>query len=142
MPTRTKLLLGGLGALMPTIAVLLVAEASIIESFTTASEIIGYALRVVLLFLVGGFWVWLHKSEHDPMKVVQLGIVAPAMITGVIQAGNVPVQSPEKMAGDQAGISFTVVSSAYAQSLPAQQSSPRKPTIADCIIKGFRGKKC
>ena len=51
--------------------------------------VIGYAVRVFGLFLVGGLWACLHKSEADPKKLFQLGIVAPAMITGMISASNV-----------------------------------------------------
>ena len=143
MRPYTKVLLGGVGALMPTIAVFLATEGSTIVSFDEPASFIGYGLRVSLLFLIGGLWVWLHKTEHDPVKVFQLGIVAPAMITGVIQAENVSGPSKAEEARLFQMPSFSLISTAHAESEPVRPvvSPGSKPTFR-CIVKGFLGRKC
>ena len=95
MTMLNRFLWGGLGGLAPILATFLILEAHTIALYLdelrqggSMLTIIGYAVRVVGLFVVGGLWAGLHKSEADPKKLFQLGIVAPAMITGMISAGH------------------------------------------------------
>ncbi len=95
MTMLNRFLWGGLGGLAPILATFLILEAQTIALYLdelrqggSMLTIIGYAVRVVGLFVVGGLWAGLHKSEADPKKLFQLGIVAPAMITGMISAGH------------------------------------------------------
>ena len=149
MRTRDKVLLGGVGALMPTIAVFLASEGATIDSFDEPASFIGYGLRVVLLFLIGSLWVWLHKTEHDPAKVFPLGVVAPAMITGVIQAENISGPARTVEVASPTPVVVALASAAYLADgpvlrLPAAQTRPGspKPTTFRCIVKGFLGRKC
>ena len=96
MTTLNRFLWGGLGGLAPILATFLILEATTIGLYIqelrqggSMLTLVGYGVRVLGLFIVGGLWAGLHKSEADPKKLFQLGIVAPAMITGMISASNV-----------------------------------------------------
>ena len=95
MTMLSRFLWGGFGGLAPILATFLILEAHTIALYLDEMSrggsmltLVGYAVRVVGLFVVGGLWAGLHKSEVDPKKLFQLGIVAPAMITGMISASN------------------------------------------------------
>lgn len=90
-----KLALGGIGGLTPLLAVILIADARVIDQYVQAIfnpgargslYLVGYALKAGFLFAVGAFWAYLHKTEQNNLKIFQLGIVAPAMILGTLTA--------------------------------------------------------
>ncbi len=123
MTMLNRFLWGGLGGLAPILATFLILEAQTIAQYLdelrqggSMLTIIGYTVRVVGLFVVGGLWAGLHKSEADPKKLFQLGIVAPAMITGMISAGN-------------AGAADSGAEIA-ARSAPAPIARPAAPTVS------------
>ncbi len=102
MTMLNRFLWGGLGGLAPILATFVILEAHTIGLYLqelrqggSLLTLIGYGVRVVGLFVVGGLWAGLHKTEMDPRKLFQLGIVAPAMITGMISASNVNAASSE-----------------------------------------------
>ena len=83
LSSKERIFIGGVGALVPMFATFPVED--YLEFLYHPDRILfvsGFLIRAVALFAVGSFWVYLHKSEHDPMMVFQLGIVAPAMILG------------------------------------------------------------
>lgn len=95
---KEKLLLGGIGGLMPLIASFIVLDAetiaSYIEHFNDPNKrgmilLCGYFLKAFLMFSTGSLWAYLHNSEESLLKIFQLGIVAPAIISGFIQSGNI-----------------------------------------------------
>jgi hypothetical protein len=83
-----------------------------------AFELAGYGFRVVALFALGGLWAYFHRTEADPLKLFQLGIVAPAMITGMINASNL---SGDGHGGDTAWLQFPI---AVVTSAQAADTSP------------------
>lgn len=146
MPTRTKFLWGGLGALTPVVTTFLIIDVETIMGYLNAAFggegnpflVAGYGLRVIGLFVVGGIWACLHKQEYDPKKLFQLGIVAPAMITATINASNVYDGShPEHER--LSAVRITLVSSAYAGE--DDDAKPRESSPVDQLIRGFLGKR-
>ncbi len=107
MTMLNRFLWGGIGGLAPILATVLILEGETVARYLeelrqggSILTVVGYGARVVGLFVVGGLWAGLHKSEADPKKLFQLGIVAPAMITGMISASNVGrAQSAVETAG-------------------------------------------
>ena len=49
-------------------------------------HLVGYLVKIPVFFLIGVLWAKLHSSERNLLKIYQLGIVAPAIITGSIAA--------------------------------------------------------
>lgn len=67
----------------------MVVELETTLEHVTPIVLLSYVLRVTLLFYIGAMWAYLNKGEKSPLKLFQLGIVAPALITILINANNV-----------------------------------------------------
>jgi SPOR domain len=95
--------------------------------------VISYAIRQLALFSIGGL-VGLLNREDDPLKLIQIGIAAPAMITAMLNARQVPIPNA------QARINLTAF--AYAQELPQSQlktfTLPQE-TVGQQISRGLFG---
>ncbi len=97
MSNRRKIMIGGLGALTPLVLNLLVVDFEAAYGTLSAPKLLGYLTQWLVLFYVGGLWAFLHKRESEPAKVFELGIVAPAVLIGLmngIQVGAGP-EPPE-----------------------------------------------
>ena len=64
MKTYKKILIGGLGALTPIIMNLLVIDLEVLLLNVTLFAVLGYTIRVIILFYLGGITAFLHKDEH------------------------------------------------------------------------------
>ena len=135
MTTTQRFLWGGIGGLAPILATFLILEGAIIGHYLSelasggsVLTVIGYGVRVIGLFVVGGLWASLHKSERDPKKLFQLGIVAPAMITGMISASNLNAETAiASPSGEMA--SAPVTRPAPAPSAPVPSEAPSRSVI-------------
>lgn len=142
----SRFLWGGLGALAPTVISLAILDhSSLVDYIANMDEetfkLVGYGFRVVVLFAIGGLWAYFHRSEVEPLKLFQLGIVAPAMITGMINASNVSDQvRPE----DSAWLDFSIslISSAHAEETaqPPPAPPPSQQSPVDQFINGVLGR--
>ena len=139
MKTRHKIFIGGLGALTPIIMNLLVIDFMLLKDLTLFAAL-GYAVRVIVLFYLGGLVAYLHKSEESPVKLFELGIVAPALITALLNGGNVEVIKPSGPADRSASVTW--VGEALAQPSPQgevktyQRSSP---SAVQQFLRGLTG---
>ncbi len=115
MKTSKKILLGGLGALSPIIMNLLVVDLEVLLLNLTIFSILGYMIRVIVLFYLGGIVAFLHKDENSPVKIFELGIVAPALITALLNAGQIEIPQSKLPTTDSSSSSIILISSAYAQ---------------------------
>ncbi|WP_148219258.1 hypothetical protein [Azospirillum sp. B510] len=71
--------------------------------------VFGWVCRIIFSAFVGGLWVFLNEEEHNRMKLFQLGIVGPAMISALISANS---SSIERLAS-RANL-FNLTNSAFA----------------------------
>jgi hypothetical protein len=91
-----KYVVAGLGAASSLLVPLYFVDLEIIVSnlrITFASDysgvllIIAYLIRFSLFVAAGVFWIWaFNRSERNAWKIFQLGIVAPAILTGADQS--------------------------------------------------------
>lgn len=99
---------GGSGALLPLLITLIGADLAVLidqQEQLTSGMIIGAGIRYMCLFILGGFVAALHSDEIKPLKLVQLGIAAPALITSFISVG--PVSANTAQAFQMPGIIST-----------------------------------
>lgn len=89
LDTRGRVVAGALGGLTPVILNMLVVDLSVALQGATALVAASYALRAVALTVVGGVAGWLHDDETRAARVFQLGMVAPALLTGMINGAAV-----------------------------------------------------
>lgn len=143
MPDKEKLILGGLGALIPTICNLLIIDVRNVIGQMDGLGIFGYLLRVIILFALGAFLAYVHKDESDRWKVVQLGLGVPALVVSVLNAGMV---APPKGSGGTPPmatvLSLPFVREAAAQANPSRDPKPftlKEQTAISKIWHGFTG---
>ncbi|HEB36127.1 hypothetical protein LCGC14_0953040 [marine sediment metagenome] len=142
MNTRKKIMIGGLGALTPVIMNLLIVDLNVVFVKITLLASLAYVIRIVILFSLGGFVAFLHKGENSPIKIFELGIVAPALITAMINAGQVPILKAPPQTAETSAASFSFIPSVYA--LPPQEeeiktfSLPKESSMQQ-IWRGLTG---
>src|SRR5258707_446723 len=88
MTNRERFLIGGVGGLAPTLMLLATGDFERFFSNIAIVTAVGYLVRVVVLFFVGGFVVYLYRDEEQRMKLFQLGLGAPAMIAGFLASSS------------------------------------------------------
>jgi cell division septation protein DedD len=136
MNTRNKMLIGGVGALMPSVLNLLVVDFSNVFSALDPWAAVGYCVRVIVLFALGGVVAYLHKEERNVVKLFELGIVAPALITAMINASNSSAVQPETAKLSQR-ISFSILPSAVAAPQSETNTMAQHPNVAASAKKSF-----
>ena len=119
MTPQRRFLLGGGGALMPVLVSLLAIDLGALldsQSNLTTGNIIGFAIRYLVLFVVGGVVAYLHEDETKSFKLFELGIVAPALITSLITAQGVAAEQNSFIVS-RIPIGMSLISSANAETL-------------------------
>lgn len=122
---------GGSGALLPLLITLIGADLAVLidqHEQLSSGMIIGAFIRYLCLFILGGFVAALHSDEKSPLKLAQLGIAAPALITSYISVG--PVNATALQAFQIPGI----ISTAHAADRSPGQNSRHGEII---IASGF-----
>lgn len=122
---------GGSGALLPLLITLIGADLAVLidqHEQLTSGEIIGAGIRYLCLFILGGFVAALHSDEIKPLKLVQLGIAAPALITSYISVGpvNANITNAFRMPG--------IISTAHASDSRFKQNLESGEII---VVSGF-----
>src|SRR3954452_21595484 len=74
-------LYGGAGSLAPTIISATTVDFAIVFASITTPVFLGWSVRVMLLFIIGGFVTFLHRNETDHWRAFVIGISAPTLIT-------------------------------------------------------------
>ncbi len=114
------------------------------ENNLSAGYIVGFLIRYIILFAVGGFVAYLHDDEDKPFKVVELGIAAPALITSLMtaQAVYVPPIGPGEALQINSAFSFSVIGSAYAGAVDSKSGDEKRLLLAgffNDINRGITG---
>lgn len=88
--------IGGGGALLPLLVTLLAVDISGFIDHAGSYSIgvyVGAAIRYLVLFILGGVVAALNSNELSPVKLVQLGIAAPALVTSYVNAAAIPARA-------------------------------------------------
>jgi hypothetical protein len=130
---------GGLGAMAPLAVVASTTDTVAVFSALTLLVSIAWLTKCVVLFAIGGFVAFLHKSEVDTWKCFVIGISAPALITTGLSGTAARVNSP----GQPTALSFT--SSAFAETKSATMNikvvpiTGLKESVGEQIQRGLFG---
>jgi hypothetical protein len=163
MTPINRMLIGCLGALAPILTNLLIVDLQTVIPNITFISAISYALRLAALCAAACIVVFLNRDEEDSIKLFQLGVAAPALLTGMLngavianQKSNVPIQSSQSTQSAPVHsserdrnryLSFEVLSGitiAHAQDAASSNgildcTKPPSPTIGQQILKGLVG---
>jgi hypothetical protein len=136
---RRRFIVAGLGGITPVLLSLVVVDLETLLINVTVLAIISYAIRVLALFALGGLVGWLHRKEIDAVKLFQLGIAAPALITAAINGGRITL--PQTPAIHTSHSSWSIISEAVAQpaSENIKQFSLPKETPSQQVVRGLFG---
>ncbi|MEJ8835577.1 DM9 repeat-containing protein [Ramlibacter sp. AN1133] len=88
--SKQRFLVGGVGACLPMVLQFLALDNT---ASLSDANMAGVLIRNGLLFGLGGLLAYLHTDEVKPIKLLQIGIAAPALIT-VMVTGNA-AKSPQ-----------------------------------------------
>lgn len=84
---KKALLVGAMAGAMPTLANLVSLEAHLIFDGFSYDVFAGYMIKLVGLMALGAFLVFVNK-ERELSKAFQLGVMAPAIVIGTLNANN------------------------------------------------------
>lgn len=110
-----------------------------IETFQSLdlAVILGFVVRILVGGVVGGVWAYIHDRVESRRVCFELGLVAPAVVSGIITA-NASAPDGAKHADLLNGL---VVAPAYAQQTPPPPPPSNPPdSFVDRFIKGLVGK--
>jgi|GEM_PF-2285001 len=138
MTDRERLVLGAIGgALVGVIGYPIAAYESIAVVSGGTLLAIGAVFRGVLFAFLGGLWAYLHRSENDRIKIFQLGLLGPAIVSAMVSANaGKKVVDPQQVADFQLP---AIISPAYAQTTTTPTPSEPSPTSWDLLIRGILG---
>lgn len=146
LSARNRFLIGGMGGIAPVVVNLVVIDLETLLLSVTLLVVISYLIRVVVLFVIGGFVTLLNK-ERDPFKIFQLGIAAPALITAFLNGNQVSASRQAHLPRVTPAVMLSTSDSlfvplAYAQTPgqpPRKQFALPNETAAQQISRGLFG---
>lgn len=116
-----RFLIGAAGGFTPILALLMVVDYQKHFVDATTPQTVGFIVRSIILFIAGGFWAWLHKTEDAELKIFQIGMAAPAVVAGALTASSLAPHRTAQAPLPTAFAAFISVThgTAVAQPLPA-----------------------
>jgi len=129
-----------LGALTPIITNLLVVDLNTTLSNLSLIEGLNYAIRLAALCASACVVVFLNSDEIRPVKLFQLGVMAPALLTSLINGATISLKA-NAQASQTSAIQTSLpqksefpsfIGSAFAQAGP--MTSPQTPPLKDCLL--------
>jgi hypothetical protein len=135
-----KLILGAVGAVTPLALNLLVVDQLTLANLTFLT-FIGYTIRVLVLLGLGSLIVYLNIDESNRVRVFQLGLAAPALITALLNGANQRslLQSQQFVTPPTAGI-FVATVHAQETERPRQFVIP-KESQGEQVWRGLTGSR-
>ena len=120
LPSRQRILIGGVGALTPLALNLLVIDFAALQTAAFAQPaLLGYFVRVAVLFGLGALIAYFHDDETNKIKLYQLGLGVPALAVAFLNGQNVKLPD---VSADLRGPTFSVLEhAALAQSSPTDK---------------------
>jgi hypothetical protein len=101
MSRQDRFFLGAIGGLLPVLATLVAVDLSSIQALIdnhgiTEGLVVGYSIRVVGLFALGGIMAAINTATKDPIALVQIGIAAPALVTSYLSGAAITKNQPNQ----------------------------------------------
>jgi len=152
LKTHERVLLGMLGAVIVAVATYPLAEKGYADLVLKPdfAELLGFLIRLIGMAAIGAIWGYIHRPETDPRRALQLGMVAPAAVAGMIYANldrttdqGLPETTAKAAELRIDGTALSLIGSARAADgiidIPIYVP-PLSPTFIDRVVKGVFGK--
>ena len=129
---RERVAVGALGGSTPVLLNLAIIDASTVLGDLTLLAVFSYLLRVAALIALGALVAWLHEDEKNRLRVFQLGVAAPAILTGLVNG--VALRSDAANRG--AGLNLATPVHAAQQ---VETFEPARETATQQVLRGLLG---
>jgi hypothetical protein len=140
LTVREKLMLGAIGAVTPLAVNLLIVDHLALANLTILT-LAGYLIRVLVLIGLGSLVVYLNIDEGNRMRVFQLGLAAPALLTALINGANQrSLMQSQQFVTPRSDAIFTAVLHAQETERPRQFVIPRE-TKSEQVWRGLSGSR-
>ena len=145
---KQRLFIGCLGALAPILVNLYVVDLQTTLTNVLPLEALSYALRILALCMSACLIVYLNGDEARPAKLFQLGVMAPAMLTSMLNGAAIANKTPTSPTPPPpAHSSWLLIPQANAQPVAPPQTAaavrdctkPQVPSVSQQILKGLAG---
>jgi hypothetical protein len=135
--------LGGLGGLLPALATLVAVDLSSIATLVDKHEIteglfVGFAIRTIGLFVLGGIVAAVNSEETAPIALLQIGIAAPALVSAYVNGALLGKTGNEANATTPTPATY-LITRAYAEPLQAPTLAPAQMMPAAFLEDVVRG---
>jgi hypothetical protein len=131
---KRRILIAGVGALMPSVALLVTIDAAqMLESFSEVA-LAAYGIRTLALFILGGWMGYMAEDAHRAQSLFQIGVAAPALVLAMVQADN----AARGLEAIPQGL-FVPVVQAFADPPDIYRFTWSKRTMGEQIEQGLRG---
>jgi len=149
-------LIGAAAGVTPLLVSLISVDAEMIVDNFVPRIFVGYMIKAIGLMALGAFVVFVN-SEVDFKKAFQLGIMAPALVVGTMNANNFSdakqeiigleseLESKRTPPGDGAMLfqppipGFSIFSQAYAASIDVSVGQHNEPSTGSLLWYGITG---
>jgi hypothetical protein len=148
---RTKILISGVGALIPLGANLWVVDAALLFQQFTWLTFAAYMVKASVMFGTGCLLGFVNRTETKLVNLLALGLSVPSLFVGIVNGANVKasITPPSKQTGgNPTGRLFfgirTVYASSGADTQPKVFSAPAGSTMDQIyqglgIVRDYRG---
>jgi hypothetical protein len=141
MTVRQKMILGAVGAVTPLALNLLVVDQLTLVNLTFLA-CVGYTIRLLVLVGLGSLVVYLNIDEANRMRIFQLGVAAPALVTALMNGANqrALLQNQQFVTPQTASI-FVATLQAQERAAPAREFTIPKETQSEQVWRGLTGNR-
>jgi hypothetical protein len=137
MGSTQRFFIACLGALTPIITNLLVVDLNTTLNNLSVIEGANYAIRLCALCASACVVVFLNSDEVRPVKLFQLGVMAPALLTSLINGATISLKANAQASQNAAIQSLpqksefpSLIGTAFAQPAPSPEAAP----VKDCLL--------
>jgi hypothetical protein len=141
--------MGAIGGLSPIIVTLAVTDVATIQQIIehgfaptgSVASFAGWTVKVLVLMTIGGLVAFFYESETSKLKLLQIGIAAPAILTSMVNGANVSAKTAG-LWGDRPRPVQVAQALTPGDEAPVVVLFQRKPSPFDCFVRGLIDRKC
>ena len=139
MTVVQKMILGAVGAVTPWALNLLVVDQLTLVNLTVL-VCVGYTIRLLVLVGLGSLIVYLNIDEENRMRIFQLGVAAPALVTALLNGANHrSLLQHQQFVTPQAASIFVATLHAQEKTAPVREFVIPKESQSEQVWRGLTG---
>jgi len=150
LPCRSRVCMGAMGGLLPIVVTLAVTDVVTIQQVINSgfagsgsvASFAGWAVKVLMLMTIGGLVAYFYESETSRLKLLQIGIAAPAILTSMVNGANVAAKPVDVGEWRPAPAQYAAVVQPGEAGPAIVFQRKEKPSPFDCFVRGLIDRKC